>query len=138
MCEQKKNGGIGIKDVRVMNVCLLAKWRWRLLDGVNVLWKDVLEEKYSPCRERLFEGGALAWPRYTSVWWKDLVKLDDFGGLGWFNDNILRKVGNGMKMSFWKVKWWHRASFTQLYPSLFMISSQKEALVGEIGVASKE
>jgi len=99
VCQQKKNGGIGIKDVRVMNVCLLAKWRWRLLDEENALWKDVLEEKYGPCKECLLEGGGTSWLRFTSVWWKDVVKLDDFGSLGWFNGEILRKVGNGLKTS---------------------------------------
>ncbi|XP_024630578.1 uncharacterized protein [Medicago truncatula] len=68
VCQQKKNGGMGIKDVRVMNVCLLAKWRWRLLDEENALWKDVLEEKYGPCKECLLEGGGTSWPRFTSVW----------------------------------------------------------------------
>lgn len=27
MCQIKKNGGLGVKDIRVMNVSLLAKWR---------------------------------------------------------------------------------------------------------------
>lgn len=68
MCQQKENGGIGIKDVRVMNVSLLVKWRWRLLDGEIALWKDVLEVKYGPCKECVLEGEVLSWPRYTSVW----------------------------------------------------------------------
>ena len=33
VCQQKCNGGVGVKDIWVMNVSLLAKWRWRLLDG---------------------------------------------------------------------------------------------------------
>lgn len=27
VCQQKKNGGLGVKDVIVVNVSLLAKWR---------------------------------------------------------------------------------------------------------------
>jgi len=68
MYQQKKNGGIGIKDVRIMNVCLPAKWRWRLLEGENALWKDVLEEKYGSCKECVLEGGVTSWSRFTLVW----------------------------------------------------------------------
>lgn len=49
VCQSKRKGGLGVKDIRVMNVSLLAKWRWMLLDGENSLWKEVLEEKYGPC-----------------------------------------------------------------------------------------
>ena len=27
VCEAKRNGGAGVKDIRVMNISLLAKWR---------------------------------------------------------------------------------------------------------------
>jgi hypothetical protein len=116
-----------------MNVSLLAKWRLRLLDGDNALWKDVLEEKYGPCKGCMLDGDAPSWPRFTSVWWKELVKLDNFGDVGWFKGEIVRKVGNGLKTSFWKDKWCQRGSFAHLYPRLYSISNQKEALVGEIG-----
>jgi len=42
VCQQKRNGGLGIKDLRLMNISLLAKWRWRWLDGEKVLWKKVV------------------------------------------------------------------------------------------------
>jgi hypothetical protein len=40
VCQHKANGGLGVRDVIVLNVSLLAKWRWRLLDGEVTLWKD--------------------------------------------------------------------------------------------------
>jgi hypothetical protein len=115
-----------------MNECLLAKWRWRLLDGEKALWKDVLEDKYDPCKDRVLDGGATSWARFSSVWWKELVKLDDLGGLGWFNGEILRKVGNDANTSFWNVNWHGGGSFVSKYPRLFSISSQKEAKVEDI------
>ena len=27
VCQPKRNGGVGVKDIRVMNISLLAKWR---------------------------------------------------------------------------------------------------------------
>jgi len=105
VCQPKRNGGLGVRDVRVVNVSLLAKWRWILLDGDKALWKEVLEVKYGPCLDTLLEVGGVMWPRLSSSWWKDLVKLDDFGVQNWFNSEIVKKVGNGMNTSFWNDKW---------------------------------
>ena len=136
MCQFKENGGLGIKDTRLMNVSLLAKWIWRLLDGEETLWKDALVEKYGPCTERLLVGGT--WSRHTSVWWKDLVRLNDFGVQGWFNGDISRKVGNGLKTPFWTVTWRGDRRSAHRYPRFFSISNQREAMVGEPRVISEE
>lgn len=37
--------GLGIKNVKVFNMVLLGKWRWRLTYQ-NVLWQRVLKSKY--------------------------------------------------------------------------------------------
>ena len=71
-----------------------------MLDGEKALWKDVLEVKYGPCVGSLLEGINMVWPRHASVWWKELHKLGDFGGVGWFNGEMVRIVGNGMDTSF--------------------------------------
>jgi hypothetical protein len=42
VCLPKKKGGLGVRDVRVVNMSLLAKWRWRLLDNKPGVWKDVI------------------------------------------------------------------------------------------------
>ena len=97
----------------------------------NALWKEVLEEKYGPCKEVLFDDSGASWLRFTSVWWKE-VKLDDFDSQGWFRGEILRKVGNGLTTSFWKDNWRGGRSFAYKYSRLLSISSQKEAMVGEI------
>jgi hypothetical protein len=127
-----------VKDIRVMNLSLLAKWRWRLLEGENSLWKEVLEDKYGPCVGRVLEGDNSSWPRFASTWWKDLVKLGDFGEVGWFNAEVVRKVGNGMSTSFWNDKWQGDRCFRLKYPRLYMISSQREAMVGEVGVVTED
>lgn len=134
VCQHKKRGGLGVKDIRVMNVSLLLKWRWRLLNGERTLWKDVIEEKYGPCVGSLVERVNYPWPRYSSLWWKDLVSLGDFGAEGWFNSKVLRIVGNGMNTSFWNVKWKGDRCFRLKYPRLFMLSNQRESVVGEVGV----
>lgn len=54
---QGYNGGLGVRDVRILNVRLLAKWKWRLLDGEEALWKNVLVEIYGPSITRMLDGG---------------------------------------------------------------------------------
>jgi hypothetical protein len=46
ICKPKKDGSLGIKDLRLMNSRLLAKWRWKLLKKDNELWKLVVAAKY--------------------------------------------------------------------------------------------
>lgn len=53
------------------------------------------------------------------------MKLSDFGREGWFNEEVLCKMGNGMTTSFWNDKWKGERCFRLKHPRLFMISNQK-------------
>jgi hypothetical protein len=46
VCLEKSKGGLGVRDIRLVNLSLLAKWRWRLLLPGRPLWKEVLAAKY--------------------------------------------------------------------------------------------
>lgn len=37
ICKSMKRGGIGIKDLRLFNMSLLAKWKWALFPHEDVL-----------------------------------------------------------------------------------------------------
>jgi hypothetical protein len=39
VCQPKRSGGLGVRDIRAINISLLSKWRWRLLSEDNSLWK---------------------------------------------------------------------------------------------------
>lgn len=41
ICKSKKKGGLGIKDIRKMNISLLCKWWWRL-DTEKGIWQDLI------------------------------------------------------------------------------------------------
>ncbi|PNY07585.1 ribonuclease H [Trifolium pratense] len=47
VCRSKKDGGLGVKNLKLFNLSLLAKWRWRLLEEDKSRWKLVLEAKYN-------------------------------------------------------------------------------------------
>jgi hypothetical protein len=46
VCREKKDGGLGVRDIKVVNMSLLSKWRWKLLQNDSALWKDVLVSRY--------------------------------------------------------------------------------------------
>ncbi|KEH25305.1 transmembrane protein, putative [Medicago truncatula] len=46
VCKPKRSGGLGLKDVRLFNIVLLAKWMWNLLSKGESLRKKVLIAKY--------------------------------------------------------------------------------------------
>jgi hypothetical protein len=137
VCQSKRNAGLGVKDIRVMNVSILAKWRWRLLDGEVALWKEVLGAKYGASVGGLLLGAHSGRLRCPSLWWKEISKLGDFGEFNWFNSGLERKVGNELNTSFWCETWRGDRSFRNKYPTLYSISAQKEAMVGEVGLVTE-
>jgi hypothetical protein len=100
ICKPKKEGGLGIRDLRVVNLSLLAKWRWKLLSDEEDVWKNVIIAKYGQNvlgNARLDDGdvGNLAFP-----WLRDLCRLDK--GEWWFNQLAVKELGRGNSIKFWK------------------------------------
>jgi hypothetical protein len=56
VCLPKDRGGLGV------NLSLLAKWRWQLLQEENMLWKQVLNEKCGPQAANVLDVGLVDWP----------------------------------------------------------------------------
>jgi hypothetical protein len=133
VCRDRKKGGLGVRDVRLVNLSLLAKWRWRLLLPDRALWKDVLVAKY---------GGHILtdvdWSNYrlspkASNWWKVIALLDNVvPDKSWLSDSIYRKVGNGISTSFWNSKWVGDATLAVVFPRLYSLSNVKDCLVSDI------
>lgn len=80
----------------------------------------------------LLEGGGKLCPWYASKWWKDLVSLEGTVGLSWFNSKVVRRVGNGMKTSFWNDIWRGVVPLRTKYPRLYAISNQKDLSISEM------
>lgn len=45
ICKSKKQGGLGIKDLKRMNLSLLCKWWWKL-EREEGLWQQIISYKY--------------------------------------------------------------------------------------------
>lgn len=70
ICKHKKKGGLGINDLKKMNVSLLCKWWWKL-DNKSGLWQDIVKFKYlkkdSICTVKHRQN--------DSAIWSDLLKV---------------------------------------------------------------
>ena len=46
----KKDGGLGIRNLRLQNESLQMKWLWRYINEDKALWKEVIVSKYGEAR----------------------------------------------------------------------------------------
>jgi len=42
VCKPKTEGGLGNRDLRLVNLALLKKWHWRLIKRGKTLCKDII------------------------------------------------------------------------------------------------
>jgi hypothetical protein len=81
ICKPKREGGLGIRDLRLINLSLLAKWRWKLLSNDRDVWKDVIFAKYGLSKQGNFQAS-----RIVSTWWRDICELDK--NSNWFAEAV--------------------------------------------------
>jgi hypothetical protein len=72
ICKSKKQGGLGIKDLRRMNISLLCKWWWRL-EKEEGLWQQILNHKYM--KDQTIHD--VMHKLNDSSIWSDLLKVKD-------------------------------------------------------------
>ncbi|MCH79913.1 ribonuclease H protein, partial [Trifolium medium] len=107
ICLPKREGGLGVRDLRIVNTSLLAKWRWRLLQNEDAMWSW-------SCDVRSV-GGEVA------------------QNLNWFSSSVSRTVSNGRNTRFWLDKWTPDGPLMLKFPHLFSLSRSPEATIGDMG-----
>jgi hypothetical protein len=122
-CARKKDKeGLGIPDLRDLNLCMLASWVQRYYEGGDKLWKAIVDNKYdlnSPnifcCNER--KGS----PFLKGIMWAaQAAKM----GYRW-------KIGNGKKIRFWEDQWSGTCSLAIQFWKLYAIVSEQGRTVEE-------
>jgi hypothetical protein len=132
VCRPKSSGGLGVKDIRVVNISLLSKWRWRLLTNDGSMWKEVIKGKYGDALIGRVDLGEASKPWFASTWWKDICSIGTNIDFNWFSQAVVKKVGNGEETSFWRDIWIGNTSLQEKFPRLFSISSQKDETVARL------
>ena len=129
VCKPLQEGGLGVKEIRSFNSALLAKWKWRLMNGEGGKWKEVIVSKYG-----ITSGSSQVRLKYQSWWWRDLVKICDYGNEeGWFQKAFEWKVDNGITVRFGEDVWLQTTTLKTLYPRLYSLSCDKGKTVREVG-----
>jgi hypothetical protein len=122
MCAPKEAGGLGFTNTRILNHCLMAKWAWKVFNDQGGLWLEIMRRKYlqrfSFAAVRSSDGSQL---------WKAILRARSLIRLG-----ARHIVGNGRNTLFWQDRWIHQTPLAELFPSLFEICSNPEALVADI------
>jgi hypothetical protein len=127
----KINGGLGVKDLRIVNLSLLAKWRWRFLNSDHGNWRAVLEAKYGDFLATSHVHQAHSEVRWASNWWKDICNLEGDGR--WFVETLEKRVDDGNTTALWNDAWIGDVALKDRFPRLFSISTLKDAKVAEVG-----
>jgi hypothetical protein len=131
VCKPKREGGLGVRNMRTVNLSLLAKWRWRLLLEGEDLWREVIKAKYGDIAVGNAELDVTVFGNICSNWWKDLCNLDK--DEGWFRQVAIRKVGSGNKTKFWKDVWIDGQTLQDRFPRLFGSSVQQNEVIHNMG-----
>ena len=87
----KEAGGLGFLDVRVMNICLLAKWIEKLEKGDSSMCCELLRRKYLGMRS-IFQIKRVS----GSQFWRGLLDIRK-----WFDFGRVMKVKSGTQTDFW-------------------------------------
>ncbi|MCI10640.1 LINE-1 reverse transcriptase like, partial [Trifolium medium] len=108
ICRKKECGGLGIRNLRLVNISLLTKWRWRLLSTHDLLWAKVLKAKYGA--QIVTTPDLRRWGdvKHSSLWWKDICRLGELKGIeggDWCWDIMRKILGNGAATKFWLDTW---------------------------------
>ncbi|WMV33859.1 hypothetical protein MTR67_027244 [Solanum verrucosum] len=119
----KEAGGLGVRNLKLPNDCLLMKWLWRLNGNDHALWKEVILNKYGQTEQWCTNAESTTYE--TSVWrsirnlWPRLVK------------NSCYEVGAGNKILFWKDLWIGQEVLMQVFPDLASICTNLEVTVAD-------
>ncbi|WMV31952.1 hypothetical protein MTR67_025337 [Solanum verrucosum] len=110
----KQVGGLGVRNLKTQNQCLLMKWLWRLASNEQALWKEVIQAKYE--MEDHWSTSMVTNTYGTSLW-RTIRNL-------WpkLRGNCKIKIGNGVKVSFWEDSWLEQGPLKTLFPDVFILN----------------
>ncbi|XP_026450690.1 uncharacterized protein LOC113350786 [Papaver somniferum] len=130
ICIKKKHGGLGVKNLKIMNQALLCKWSWRFAKEEDAMWRKIVAEKYGT--------GDVQWMAkvpncsYGSSVWRAIMNHNSF-----FLKHVRFKVHSGSLLRFWKDNWLYDTPIKDCYPHLYNVSRSKNHKVDEMGVTEE-
>jgi hypothetical protein len=123
ICQPKSQGGLGVTDIKMMNVVLMAKWIWRMFleQNSDLLWLRLLRAKY-----RVSELFSSPNPVGCSPFWHSIHRIKEQFRLG-----VRFHPGAQSKISFWNDLWIGADPLRVRFPSLFLKSSDSNISIAQ-------
>jgi hypothetical protein len=114
----KKKSGLGIKNLRLLNICLMCK-----LENEKGIWQEIMNSKYIHGNSILNIGPRVG----DSQVWSDMLKVREYYIQG---RHIITRSGD--KTRFWEDSWLLDTSLAISEPYLFDICNDKKILVIDV------
>lgn len=123
MAMRKEFGGLGIPNLRDLNVTLLASWIRRYNLDTNRLWKQIVDFKYDASNPNIFA----CEERNGSNFWKGVLWASNAAKLGyqWI-------VGDGKSIRFWEDQWFGGSSLAIQFWDLYVICNEQLATIDDV------
>ncbi|QHO30999.1 Putative ribonuclease H protein [Arachis hypogaea] len=96
LCFPKSMGGLGMKNLNIMNRAFLDKIYWELIEKLNDLWASIIWAKYNPNKNPHLISRAAN----CSSLWKNLAPMWSF-----IRENTIHIIGNCLNTLFWRDVW---------------------------------
>nr|GEY47758.1 RNA-directed DNA polymerase, eukaryota [Tanacetum cinerariifolium] len=119
----KKHGGLGVSSFFTLNRALLFKWVWRYISQDNSLWARVIS---------FIHGTKIQDHRLSSssIWNSIVREVRVLKNLGVdLVSYCVKRVGNGLKTSFWNECWTGDKSLCSMFPRIFALDNNKSCSV---------
>ena len=92
LCESKRDGGMGFRDLSSFNLAMLGKQVWRIIQQPNSLLSRILKAKYFPICD-VIEAKPNPSASFT---WKSIM-----GSIELVKRGIIWHIGDGTSVSIW-------------------------------------
>ena len=122
VCSPVKDGGMGVRNLVVLNKALLGKWLWRFGLEEHRLWRCVLVAKYGLCTEGWCTD-PIPGPHGCGLW-KSMM-----GVWNQFIQHVGVRVGVGSCTCLWHDCRCGESPLKEIFPALFECAVDREASV---------
>lgn len=120
---RKEYGGLGLPNLRDLNISLLASWLKRFKKDDDKLWKELIDFKYNTANPNIFQTNTVG----ASSFFKGFMRAAQAAKMGY-----KWKIGNGRKIRLWEDNWLGSSSLAiQFYP-LYRIVNEKGKSLAEL------
>jgi hypothetical protein len=120
---RKEYGGLGLPNLRDLNISLLASWLKRYKADNDKLWKELIDFKYETAKPNIFQPKTVGASSFFKgfMWAAQAAKM----GYKW-------KVGNGKRIRFWEDNWLGSSSLAIQFWPLYKIVNEKGKAIADL------